>query len=74
MRCADQTVQLQICKTILSIYTNKSPPKEVQGMCPCSEQFNKSIVEKSDISETLVKVKLKWYCFVIKIPALVLLV
>jgi len=57
MRCNEEAVQLQICATILSIYANTSPGNEVQKLCPCSYQFSRMIVENSDVSETLVKVK-----------------
>ena len=58
MRCTNEAVQMQICTTILQIYTNKSPGNEVQRLCPCSYQFSRMIVERSDVSETLVKVSL----------------
>ena len=64
MRCTNETVQMQICTTILQIYTNKSPGNEVQRLCPCSYQFSRMIVERSDVSETLVKVSLNSLMFV----------
>lgn len=56
MRCPNEDVQLQICSTILLIYTNQAPGNEVQRLCPCSAEFSRRIVELSDVSETLVKV------------------
>ncbi|CAH1788088.1 unnamed protein product [Owenia fusiformis] len=55
MRVPSPEVRKQICKTLISFYTEKPPQQHVQRHKASTLNYNKKIVEKSDVSETLVK-------------------
>ncbi|KAI8777748.1 cilia- and flagella-associated protein 69 isoform X1 [Biomphalaria glabrata] len=54
MRIPTSDVRNQICVTLLN-FTSKSGNNDLQKFKPTSLQFNKKVIENSDISETLVK-------------------
>jgi len=57
MRIPSSDVRRQICETLLMFVTVK-PTQDVQNFKPSSLDLNRKMIEFSDISETLVKVRL----------------
>ncbi|XP_064647870.1 cilia- and flagella-associated protein 69-like isoform X2 [Lineus longissimus] len=55
MRVPNKDIRLEICKALISFYTRKPPKQEVQKHMASKLSYNQKIVEKSDVSETLVK-------------------
>lgn len=55
MRVPSRDVRKQICKTLVSFYSEKPTSQEVQKHKPTSISYNQNIIENSDVSETLVK-------------------
>ncbi|PIK45828.1 putative cilia- and flagella-associated protein 69 [Apostichopus japonicus] len=48
-------IKLELANTILSIYTQKPSSQKFKDQLPCSQAYNISMLEKSDVAETLVK-------------------
>jgi len=55
MRVASNEVRLQLCQTLVSFYCEKPPVQDVQRHKANNLTYNQKVVEKSDVSETLVK-------------------
>ena len=57
MRVPSREVRLQLAKTLLSLYNRTQKIHKVQDHQPASSKYNMLMVERSDVAETLVKVK-----------------
>ncbi|KAK3109030.1 hypothetical protein FSP39_021501 [Pinctada imbricata] len=55
MRVNSRDIRIQICKTLVSFYSEKPSSQDVQKHKPTSLTYNQTIIENSDVSETLVK-------------------
>lgn len=55
MRVPSRDIRKQICKTLVSFYTEKPESQEVQKHKATSITYNQNVIENSDVSETLVK-------------------
>lgn len=55
MRVPCREVRHQICQTIVSLYCDKQPAQQLQKHQANSLEYNRSIIESSDVAETLVK-------------------
>ena len=55
MRVPSSEVRVQICRSIRGFYDGKPAVGEVQHFKPASPEYNRHVVEQSDVSETLVK-------------------
>lgn len=55
MRIPSDSVRKQICMTLKEFYNESAAVQDVQGHKPSNLSYNRSMVELSDISETLVK-------------------
>jgi len=55
MRVPSPEVRSQICRTILSLYCEKPRAQQLQKCQANSLEYNKKIIESSDVAETLVK-------------------
>ncbi|PIK43058.1 putative cilia- and flagella-associated protein 69 [Apostichopus japonicus] len=55
MRVPNRDIKLELANTILNIYTQKPSSQKFKDQLPCSQAYNISMLEKSDVAETLVK-------------------
>ena len=59
MRVPSKEIRLQLASSLLSIFCNELPKQDVQDHQAASRDYNMAMVEKSDVAETLVKVRFK---------------
>ncbi|XP_070566690.1 cilia- and flagella-associated protein 69-like [Ptychodera flava] len=55
MRVPSDKVRSQICKSLISFYAKKASEKTIVGHKQTTEEYNRVVIERSDIAETLVK-------------------
>nr|XP_006825782.1 PREDICTED: uncharacterized protein C7orf63-like [Saccoglossus kowalevskii] len=55
MRVPSNAVRYQICKSLLSFYSEKAVDEQIVGFKQASESYNRAVIERSDVAETLVK-------------------